>query len=135
MTTYYDSHFDAFLAFAKKQPEGRLIDHSSGWCGCAVGDFYREATSIPPVGEDMPEIFSDCALLQELERDHPYIAESLNYGYVLGQEENYERTSGHEIDTYRGLARFMDAFRGEVAEEGMLCALGICDHDDHDDRY
>lgn len=110
MRKTYDSHFDAFLAFADTQPFARVIDHrNNGWCGCAVGDYHREAQSIPPKGqEDLVDLTirrSKSPLLSELANSHRYIYESLSNGRVPESvEEDYE------IQTYHGLATFMKAF-------------------------
>ena len=34
-----------FKSFVRKQPKSRAINHSSGWCACAIGDFLKQAGS------------------------------------------------------------------------------------------
>ena len=106
---FYDTHFEAFLAFAEAQDSGRLIDHSS-WCHCAIGNYHDEASSIPPKGQEhlVKLNVSRSPLLEELALDHSLIYECLNNGYVpdLTNEE-------YNIYTYRGLAAFMRDFQHE----------------------
>lgn len=119
----FPTHFEAFLDFAEKQPFDRIIDHSAGnWCGCAVGDYHREATSIPPVGggvdADDNDQLTDSPLLGELQKHHMYIFESLNQGSVpcnIDEDEGVE--DGYEINTYQGLARFMRAAEGRDIDD------------------
>lgn len=108
----FATHFEAFLNFASKEPPERIIEHHiGGWCGCAIGDYHREATSEPPKGfgdlvtNDVGSY--DSPLLDELEKAHGLIFESLNNGKV---PENYEEE--YEIGTYNGLALFMRDFAG-----------------------
>ena len=116
----YDTHFEAFLAFADKQPETRTINHyAGGWCGCAVGDYHREATSIPPRGEEHLVILQDgeSPLLNELGQDHGFIFECLNNKCV---PESLEET--HEINTYLGLANLMRTYKYEpISDEQFDC--------------
>lgn len=112
----YATHFEAFLAFAEEQPPTRIIDHTSNqWCGCAVGDYHREATSIPPVGQEhlvsLPD--SRSPLLEELGVDHSYIFEALNNGFV----NEIASDEGYEIATYLGLAKFMRAYEGDSFDD------------------
>ena len=32
-----------FYRFIRRQPPGRRMVHSKGWCACAVGDYIRDA--------------------------------------------------------------------------------------------
>ncbi len=111
---FFNTHFEAFLNFASKEPRDRIIyHHKNGWCGCAVGDYHREATSEPPRGSQrlVPNEMGiqSSPLLTELEEDHGLIFEALNHGDVPEDMRH-----DFEIQTYHGLALFMAAFEGQT---------------------
>lgn len=110
----FTTHFEAFIHFAKTQPNERFIYHSS-WCSCAIGNYHDEATSEPPRNSNEIVDLSGgidfgpigvSPLLTELERNHRYIFESLNRGYVLAPGDE----DGHDIETYGSLAKFMEEY-------------------------
>lgn len=113
----YKTHFNAFLAFADLQPGTRTIDHRDRqWCGCAIGDYHREATSEPPKGQEYLVNLSEneSPLLDELEEEHGLIFNALNNSAI---PINVNPDGKYEIDTYFGLATFMRAFEGEPYED------------------
>lgn len=76
--------YENFISFVARMRAAVTIEHSSGWCGCAVGDFAQT------IGIDAYKVAA------ELSESNPRLLGALNQGALRS-----------DMDTYGGLQEYI----------------------------